>query len=221
LRKKQNRIETIETTLVTTETMAHMSMMKKRKENRRNQRIYEIFQERDPDGDEKIGFDQLKDIYRIYEVEFDEDAAIGLLDRKGFINRENFFEFAINTKLVDFLEKKEAPTPKKQQMMPPRYTNNKRPQPNKGLCCCGERPTTPDEEEERVDRVEHAFKKMDRDNNGFITWVEFAKKAHFLTEEQSKRIFQACDRDGDGKITVEDLKTVANKYVVPGTAGLA
>ena len=100
-------------------------------------------QERDPDGDEKIGFDQLKDIYRIYEVdhkivindnilidtnnqvEFDEDAAVGLLDRKGFINRENFFEFAINTKLVDFLEKKEAPTPKKQQMMPPRYTNNK------------------------------------------------------------------------------------------------
>ena len=85
----------------------------------------------------------MKDIYRIYEVdhkivindnilidannqvEFDEDAAVGLLDRKGFINRENFFEFAINTKLVDFLEKKEAPTPKKQQMMPPRYTNNK------------------------------------------------------------------------------------------------
>ena len=86
----------------------------------------------------------MKDIYRIYEVEhktsnydniliddatnqveFDEDAAVGLLDRKGFISRENFFEFAINTKLVDFLEKKEAPTPKKQQMMPPRYTNNK------------------------------------------------------------------------------------------------
>ena len=42
-----------------------------------------------------------------------------MLDRNGLISRESFFEFAINTKLVDFLEKKEPPTPKKQQMMPP------------------------------------------------------------------------------------------------------
>jgi len=71
--------------------MAHMSMMKKRKEGRRNQRIYEIFQERDPDGDEKIEFEQLKDIYRIYEVDFDEDTAHSMLDRKGFMTRESFF----------------------------------------------------------------------------------------------------------------------------------
>jgi len=94
--------------------------------------------------------------------------------------------------------------------MPPRYTT-KRAKSKKGLCCCGKRSTTPDEEE---DRVEHAFRKMDRDNSGFITWEEFAKKAHFLTEDQTRRIFQACDKDGDGRITLEDLKSVANKYVV-------
>ena len=61
-------------------------------------------------------------MFMIIQVDFDEDTAHSMLDRKGFMTRESFFEFAISTKLVDFLEKKEAPTPKKQQMMPPRYT---------------------------------------------------------------------------------------------------
>lgn len=61
-------------------------------------------------------------MFLIIQVDFDEDTAHSMLDRKGFMTRESFFEFAISTKLVDFLEKKEAPTPKKQQMMPPRYT---------------------------------------------------------------------------------------------------
>ena len=45
-----------------------------------------------------------------------------MLDRNGFITRERFFEFANSSKLADFHEKKEHPTPKQQQMMPPRYS---------------------------------------------------------------------------------------------------
>ena len=37
--------------------------------------------------------------------------------------------------------------------------------------------------------------------------------AHFVTEDEAKRIFQGVDRDNDDKFTLEDLKKEANKYV--------
>lgn len=37
--------------------------------------------------------------------------------------------------------------------------------------------------------------------------------AHFVTEDEAKRIFQGVDRDNDEKFTLEDLKKEANKYV--------
>ena len=50
--------------------------------------------------------------------------------------------------------------------------NSQRTKSKGGICCCGKRSVSPDEEE---DRVEHAFRRMDRDNSGFVTWTEFAK----------------------------------------------
>ena len=56
------------------------------------------------------------------KVEFDEGAALSLCDRNGCINKENFFDFAVKTNLVDWtdlpkIEKKPPETPRKQQPM--------------------------------------------------------------------------------------------------------
>ena len=41
------------------------------------------------------------------------------------------------------------------------------------LCCCSGRGSVSPERE--LDRVEVAFKRMDRNNDGYITWEEFTK----------------------------------------------
>merc|ERR1711953_1136803 len=206
--------------LLMSKNMAMMTMMKKRKETRRNQRILEIFQDRDSDGNEKISYESLRDIYRIYEVEFDEGSALALCDRNGFINKENFFEFAVKTNLVDWsdlpkMDKKtgerESGDPRKQQIssIAQRQRQQQRAKGG-GLCCCGRRPLSPEEEE---DRIVHAFRKMDPNNTGYVSWKQFKKNAFFLNEDDARRIFRGVDRDDDEKITIEDLQREANKYV--------
>lgn len=45
------------------------------------------------------------------------------------------------------------------------------PRRSKTICCFGSRQTSPED----VDRIEHAFKKMDINNTGFVTWKQFKK----------------------------------------------
>ena len=93
-------------------------------------------QERDPDENGWISFEQLADVYRIYKVRycynlfiilishytsnvtkvgFDEEAAKSITDASGFINKENFMKFAKDTKLVDFGDRKdESPKTEKE-----------------------------------------------------------------------------------------------------------
>ena len=110
-------------------------------------------------------------------MEFDEGAALSLCDRNGNVTRENFFEFAVKTNLVDWstisdkVEKRPQDTPRKVGVsMNPRAV---RPVPrrSKTICCFGSRQTSPED----VDRIEHAFKKMDINNTGFVTWKQFKK----------------------------------------------
>lgn len=93
------------------------------------------------------------------------------------------------------------------------------------FCCCGRRPISPEDE----DRIAHYFRKMDPHNTGFVTWKQFKKvhkeeyynkkyiipfqSAHFMTEEEAKRIFQGVDRDNDERFTLEELRREANKYI--------
>ena len=164
-----------------------------------------MIQDRDSDGNEKISYESLRDIYRIYEVnankhflpqllsksndgkmkiftlqvEFDEGSALALCDRNGFINKENFFDFAVKTNLVDWtdlpkMEKKAAESdPRKQQTasLAQRQRQQQRARGG-GLCCCGRRPVSPEEEE---DRIVHAFRKMDPHNTGYVSWKQFKK----------------------------------------------
>ena len=100
-------------------------------------------QERDPDENRLISFEQLADVYRIYKVRFcyncishhtyksfitkvgfDEDAANSITDASGFINKENFMRFAKDTKLVDFGDRKNE-SPKKEKEWVTTQTSSK------------------------------------------------------------------------------------------------
>ena len=102
---------------------------------------------------------------------------MSLCDRNGFINKENFFDFAVKTNLVDWtdlpkIEKKPPEiTPRKHQTFSQRqkYQHQQR---GRGLCCCGRRPVSPEDEQDRID---HAFRKMDPNNTGFVSWKQFKK----------------------------------------------
>ena len=44
-----------------------------------------------------------------------------------------------------------------------------------------------------LDKVEAAFRKLDKDGDGYIDWEEFKEVTKDLDVEQAKGIFEACD----------------------------
>ena len=130
-------------------------------------------------------------------MEFDEGSALSLCDRNGFINKENFFDFAVRTNLVDWtdlpkMEKKQTESETRKQQTPSLATRQRHQHRPKGtgLCCCGRRPVSPEDEE---DRIVHAFRKMDPNNTGYVSWKEFKKVFIFL--ENVKRIYFPPNHD--------------------------
>ena len=55
----------------------------------------------------------------------------------------------------------------------PRHMTTKK---NHRFCCFGPRPISPENE----DRIEHAFRKMDPNNTGYVTWKQFKKVKNFV-----------------------------------------
>ena len=122
----------------------------------------------------------------VSKVDLDEEAAQSIADSTGFINREDFMKFAKDTKLVDFGDRKEKDETPTQEWAPARRHSKVAfmkvykilvfviQSVSGGLCCCrsGRSSVSPERE---LDRVELAFKRMDRNNDGYITWEEFTK----------------------------------------------
>ena len=93
------------------------------------------------------------------------------------VTKENFFDYAVRTNLVDWStisDKVDKPRP---QETPRKVGVTMTPRPpglprrRRGLCCCGRRPISPEDE----DRIEHAFRRMDPHHTGYVTWKQFKK----------------------------------------------
>ena len=112
------------------------------------------------------------------------------------MNRENFLALGTKTKLVDLAGRPEADTPEHTPTKHPHHGHQRRVslhdlikckssikvlflqhgQSSGGLlCCCKKAVVNPDE-----DRVELAFRRIDLNNDGFITWDEFVKVFLFV-----------------------------------------
>ena len=126
--------------------------------------------------------ERVKSYYQLtsfLKVELDEEAAQAITDSAGFITKEDFMKFAKEKKLVDFEDRKGGgeDTPKK-EWAPTKTTST-----SSGLlCCCSGGSVSPEPE---LDRVELAFKRMDKNKDGYITWEEFTK---VLTQSNSIQI---------------------------------
>jgi len=64
-----------------------------------------------------------------------------------------------------------------------------------------------------LDKVEAAFRKLDKDGDGFIDWEEFKQVSKDLDSEDAKKIFDACDKSGDKKISLEEFRCMASMKV--------
>ncbi|XP_073350561.1 parvalbumin 6 [Pagrus major] len=68
------------------------------------------------------------------------------------------------------------------------------------------------------DDVKKVFKVLDADNSGFIEEEElkfvlkgFAKDGRDLTDKETKAFLQAADKDGDGKIGVDEFVSLVKE----------
>ena len=109
-------------------------------------------------------------------MELDIEAAQAITDSAGLITKEDFIKFGKDKRLVDFDDgrreekKDEAPEWAPTQTS----TNASGSKSSKGLFCCGGRGGSVSPEPE-MDRVELAFRRMDKNKDGFLTWEEFSK----------------------------------------------
>ena len=119
------------------------------------------------------------------QVDLDVEAAQSITDSAGFITKEDFMKFAKDRNLVDFNDRKDKDDTPKKEWAPQNKSSKvvKIIQKNREffftlqqsstglLCCCGGTVSP----EPGPDRVELAFKRMDKNKDGFITWDEFNK----------------------------------------------
>jgi len=181
-------------------------VMRQKREQRRNAKLNEIFDDKDPHETGYITIENVIDIFRVYQVNLDIENAKNMADEDGNMTRENFMLLGTKTKLVDLAGKEQTPEQTPTKHPHPHHNYYSKKSSGGFLCCCKNSTTViPDE-----DRVELAFRRIDLNNDGFITWDEFVKNVGDVDPVQAKRIFQTCDNDGDQKITLIEFKAMAN-----------
>lgn len=64
---------------------------------------------------------------------------------------------------------------------------------------------------ESAAKAERAFKLFDKDNDGYITKVEFQKISEKLDKSQIDAIYKKFDKDNDGVLSLAEFKKMMNR----------
>ncbi|XP_023349870.1 troponin C, skeletal muscle [Eurytemora carolleeae] len=64
------------------------------------------------------------------------------------------------------------------------------------------------ERTKNIDKAEIAFKAIDRDNSGYIDAGELGKLGAKMNKDQRDALMTKLDKDGDGKITLDEFRTL-------------
>lgn len=172
-----------------------------------------------------ITYEQLEEIYRIYQVDLDDGRASKMTDQAGGINKEDFIQFAKDTHLLDFdsamgeamlllsprKTRKQPQTPKKGQHRNMEETVNEKSCSSMLACFCSDKKMRDEVKEEQMDKVELAFRKFDLDGDGFLSWEEFQQLGKNLDQEQALRIFTTCNQSGTGLISLDEFHAMVNR----------
>ena len=175
-------------------------------------------QEKDRNQNGKLTIEQVRDIYRIYKVELDEKTLKKYFEESDELNKDDFIKLATETKLTEFhagdavFSSKGGGT----GVVKPNQAEDNVQQPGskRGFLCCISKDyvTSPrcSKEEERRIKVERAFKKFDLNGDGFLSWDEFIQ-INGLDINAAQRIFKACDKETEGKITLEQFHSIVTR----------
>lgn len=193
-------------------------IVRQRKEARRNAKLEEIFQERDKAQKGVITFEQLVEIFRIYEVNLDENKAAKLKNEEGNIAKADFIQFAKDNHLLDFDSVLGEvalllSSPRKGRRGQGKSKDQKI-QGSRGQAAGPEskslwsrfRDPPPSTEPPNVDKVELAFNKFDLDKDGFLSWEEFSQFGKNMEPDQALRIFNSCEQAEKGKVSLDEFR---------------
>jgi len=194
-------------------------IVRQRKEARRNAKLEDIFQERDKAQKGVISYEQLVEIFRIYEVNLDENKASKLKNEEGNVAKADFIQFAKDNHLLDFDSvlgevalllssprkgRRGQGKPKDQKIQ----GQNRQPSDSKSLWSRFREPAG--EPSTNIDKVELAFRKFDLDKDGFLSWDEFSQFGKNMEPEQALRIFNSCEQAEEGKISLEEFRRLVD-----------
>jgi len=75
------------------------------------------------------------------------------------------------------------------------------------------RPATPGSNRKgvKMDKAAAAFRAIDTDHSGFLDREEFLKFTSKMPERQQEKLLANLDKDGDGKIDMEEFRQLFNK----------
>ena len=62
-----------------------------------------------------------------------------------------------------------------------------------------------------IRKAEMAFRKFDKDGNGFIKKSEFSKICKKLNRQQVNAVFRKFDKDDDGLLSFEEFQSMFNR----------
>jgi len=182
--------------------------MRKRAEAARRKRIDHVFIKADDNSNGKITPQQMIKLFaangEVVDAEFESDAK-SLAEKDGWILKQSFIKYALNTELC-----KDDPQEKKEQIE--KKTSNsggaggtkrgmtRREKPNAG------RP---------IDKVELTFKKFDTNKDGYLSREEFDNMMKDVEKEQADRIFRLAGSErigGDGRrISLEEFRKMLER----------
>jgi len=195
-------------------------IIRQRKEARRLAKIEEIFQERDKTQRGKLSLDQIQDVYRIYQVDFDIKFVSKYLNDDGEVTKDDFIKIATETKLTDFHGTKPGVVTTKGEIGERTEIKNS----SKLLCCINtndQMPTSPllprNPAQERLLKIERAFRKFDLNGDGFLSWDEFLQIG--IDTSTARRIFAACDQTELGQISLGQFKGLVVRRDDDGEVG--
>lgn len=182
--------------------------MRKRAEAARRKRIDHVFVKADDNSNGKITPQQMLKLFaangETVDADIEKDAK-ALAEKDGWILKQNFIKYALNTGLG-----KEDPQERKEQLEK-KASGSTAAANNKRAISRREKANT-----RPVDKVELTFKKFDANKDGYLSREEFDIMMKDIDKEQADRIFRSAGSDkigGDGRrISLDEFRKMLEQH---------
>jgi len=182
-----------------------MKLMRPKKETAWDQRLEEMFEDKDKKNTGMISLEEMNEIFDSFKMKLSISQVKPLLDSDGKIKKNDFVDYCVENKLF-------ADNNKKDEEKEEKPDTNKRDKKKTSFFGFMKKKSSCQKSklEKNLDKVEIAFKSMDKDGDGYIDWEEFKEVVGTkIGEEEAVKIFSNCDKSGDKRISLEEFRAMA------------